>query len=1062
MDQIRRLAVSIASRDCVLFAGSGLTRDSGGATWSELVQYIVKEFNYSSPLLEETSANGFDIMQDVIRDNGQENVANAIRKRLQDAKIPEKYLDLVKLPWFAVFTTNYDLALEKNLREYQNLILRVIATGNEFQLDGLSSELLCVKLMGSIDISNRANGSMILDRADLEIAMDERNSIFRTLAAHAANKSFLFFGYSFSDNLFLTTLNKLSKIIGEVPNTYYAIFPEYPPTAVAYRLLKSNIEIIVDTPENFVKKLANEVSLRNPGDMSKKRIQIGSNIIQIDSTRIGRFLELYHPVLFDELEEHIEIKSFFYGSTASLKPFNNEWHFKRSGINKIIQLIGDESGVDTSFRIISVLGFSGTGRTFAILAAINELIRNYNSLAVRIPYYSINKIPTWDELDNYIEEVTTNIKEGDPTPERIIFVADFELDFVDMQKFIDLINNSTADGLKIPIFLIIESLSNSEHFLHRFLNEKVRFVKMDLILDDAEKKDLKEYLLNTVKRHKFFEISADELDGIINHEKLFLPIIYRTLDPAKRSINRIIEEEYQRLAQRDPRIKDCISFCALSSFFRLPIPFSILKGGLEDRAQKQLSNLDIFEITDSAKTFIKEVRDMRRFYSFSMHHELIANWIVALNGISITDAYLVSLAKSIDLRIKNGAEFFTELYIDIGVNSDESKPFSATGLLDSFESIRRRQPARPILHHLARLYERNDPNDERIIPLLDEALREPIEKYFLIERKENILTTKAKNMWNRDRDNLSNLTINDENMKKIFDLLEQARSSRSPNPHPYDVQASIMLELAKNKEEFEKYDIIDKAIDLLNDGLEKFEIDLKQKDILERRLIECISLIDPIEAEKRAENLVSEKSDGTGFYILAIIEYYQKKNYEKSLEYLDKALKSKDYPLKAISLNIEILLSRNSPDYYQLLNLADKIPESVFTDTWKTAYHKGIIYAINGFPDAANRNFQKAIHLVVQPSFRIPKYIFWMERGRRKTFSGIISTGMQRRFGQIYSHNIPNWDSDIFFSPISQEGHYSLKAGMNINFELGFNIRGPIAFDIRPFKKSIRNDRSEK
>lgn len=133
MDEIERLAISIASRDCVLFTGSGLTRDSGGASWNELVQYIIGEFHYSSPLLDDTSPNNFDIMQDVIRQNGPENVYDAIKKRLQDAKIPEKLLDLAKLPWFAVFTTNYDLAMEKALKDNQNFNLRVIVTGNEFQ-----------------------------------------------------------------------------------------------------------------------------------------------------------------------------------------------------------------------------------------------------------------------------------------------------------------------------------------------------------------------------------------------------------------------------------------------------------------------------------------------------------------------------------------------------------------------------------------------------------------------------------------------------------------------------------------------------------------------------------------------------------------------------------------------------------------------------------------------------------------------------------------------------------------------------------------------------------------
>ena len=1052
MNDLRHLAISIASRDCVLFAGSGLTCDSGGATWSELVKYIMDKFNYKSPLSEDASSDNFDIMQDIIRENGEESVYNAVRDRLRDAKIPESYLDLAKLPWFAVFTTNYDLALEKALREFQFFILRTIVTGNEFQLDGLSSELLCVKLMGSLDIPHHNIGSMILDKGDLEIAMGERNAIFRTLANHAANKSFLFFGYSFFDDLFLTMLSKISKYIGEIPNTYYAVFPKYPEKVTAYKLLKNNVEIIVDDPENFVKRLAHEVSLRNPGDLTKKRIQIGNDILQLDSTRIGRFLELYHPILFEELEEHIEIKSFFYGNTSSLRPFNSKWHFQRKEIDQIIQIILKETFSEKSFQIISVLGFPGTGRTFSILAAINELIRNFNSIAMRIPPYAINRIPTLDELDTYIEEIQRITQDSETTMERIIFFADFELDFSDIQKFRDLVASCKSECLNVPIFLIFEDQYKRETVLSKFFKGIIEFVVMDQSLDDPEKEDLKEYLLQTVKRHNFPETSKEELDKIITHEKTFLPIVYRILDPAKRSINRIIEEDYRKLSNSDPRMKDCLSFCALSSFFGLPIPFSILKGGLEERSKQFLSNPDIFEITDNGSKFIKEVKDIRKFYNFSIYHKIIADRIVYLNGISNTDEYLISLANSIDLRIKTESDFFKELFVDNGVNSDDSKPFSTSGLINAFEAIKKRQPARPVIHHLARLYESVDSGDSRVESLLDEAMREPVERYFLIERKENILTSKARNMWKRDRDTLSNLPINDTRIERIFDLLEEARLSRNPNPHPYDVQAGIMLDVARLKEEEERYRIIDQAIELLNEGLERFEDDPNEKEILENRLIYCISQINPIKAEKRAKNLLDISNDGTGYYILALIEYNQNKNSIKAQDYLEKARKAKEYPLKAISLQIEISFASNTPDYYKLLKLADEIPDSVFQDTWKTAYHKAIIYAINGLPVAANRYFIKSNQLKSRPQFRVPQYIFWMENGRRKTFSGIISTGMRRRFGQIYSHDIPNWDSDIFFSPISQRNYYKLKPGMNINFELGYNTLGPIAFDIRPYK----------
>jgi len=746
---LKELAVSIASRNCALFAGSGLTRNSGGASWDELVKYIEKKFNYSSILTD-----NFDKMEDIQRLNNPEDVYNAVKMRLEGAQIPEDIIDLVKLPWFATFTTNYDLALERALREHQKLSIISLVTGNEFNLDGQVSDLACVKLMGSLDIPYREPGSMVLDKGDFAIAQDERSRIFDTLSRHAAKKSFLFFGYSFSDDLFFTILSKLSKYIGEPKNTFYALFLKKPDSKLEYKLRQNKVEIFIDTPQNFVKKLSHEASLRNPEDLTKKGILLGDEIIRVDTTKIGRFLSFYHPIFFEELEEHVEAKSFFYGNTSSFKPFNNKWNYQRKEIDEVAKTICSSA----SPKIISVLGYPGTGRTFIILAAINKLIRDRNSLAIRIPDYSINKIPESDDLDTYLDEIIKLAKIKNIIPERLVFFANFEMDLDNLRKFIKI-----SEGCNLPIFLIFEDQTSRKELLSKFFTNHIIFVEVDRELIQTERGELEKYLLKVVKDHNFPEISLYQVHEIVSQEGQFLPIVYRTLDPAKRSINRIIEEDYQELAKKNPALKDCISCCAIPSYLGIPIPASVMWEGMENRLREKLTYYDVFDLIDESNRFIKTTQDIRGDYYFSIHHKIIAERLVRLNGMKITDGYLKSLSDSIDLRERIESDFFGALFIENGVNKIEERSgiFSREGLIDSFESIRRRQPARPVLHHLARLYEKANINDPRILPLLDVALREPTERYSLAERKEYILTTKAKIMWNRDRENLIKLSEND-------------------------------------------------------------------------------------------------------------------------------------------------------------------------------------------------------------------------------------------------------------------------------------------------------------
>src|SRR5690606_28744175 len=115
--------------------------------------------------------------------------------------------------------------------------------------------------------------------------------------------------------------------------------------------------------------------------------------------------------------EIIGAKSFFQGNTSSFKPFNNNWNYQRKEIDELVEIVR----LNEPSQIISVLGYPGTGRTFTILAAINRLIREHNSLAIRIPDWSINRIPEFEDLNTYLREVIESAKNRGIRPERLIF-----------------------------------------------------------------------------------------------------------------------------------------------------------------------------------------------------------------------------------------------------------------------------------------------------------------------------------------------------------------------------------------------------------------------------------------------------------------------------------------------------------------------------------------------------------------------------------------------------------------------------------------------------------------
>ena len=1039
------LATAIATRRCALFAGAGLTVDSGG-TWPDLTEFLKKKYGYSSPLKD-----NFEIIGDMCDKFGRTDIYNAVVERLKGARINEPVAKLMVFPWFTTFTTNYDLALETTLNARQKLTVRTILTGKEYALAGLQSEMLCVKLMGSLDVPDKQPGAMVLDPGDLAIAREERSRIFDMLASHAANLSFLFLGYSFNDNLFFEILQKLIKEIGKPKNTYYAVFREEPDEEKAYLLKQYNVEVIVSDLQGFSEELIRQVALKNPADYTLKRIPLGHDVVPIDSTNLVNFLSLYDPVFFEDLEDDVTPLAFIRGNTKSFKPFGRRWHYKRKEIKQIVDFISAEKNA----CIVTVEGNLGTGRTFTILASVYELITQHRALAVKIASFSDNKIPTADSLAQFIEEVErASSKVAIEPPTRIVFWAEFPLASTDISQFVKLV----SEFEKYPISLLSENFKSSHLTEDLFPDKKCFSIDTDVNLTGEEKKSVAQYISAASREHRFPEITEEEACIIADQEKTFLPIMYRAFDPARRSINRIVSDEFGNIAEWD--VKACISLCAIGSSVGIEMPIAVLRKALSKHLNKDLTYPETFHIvTDKAKSFLMESSDHRTNPVVSVYHPYIAQQLIRLIEPEKIREYLLNITRTIDLRSRNEAEFIGSLLIEKGVNweSPPSRPLNNETLKAALIELKSRQPARPIIHHLARLRFRMDRHDEKIIPLLEEALAEPRDAYALVERIENVLTTLAKIKWAQNKDRLITELRDNAEIKEIMALLLRARTSSSPNIHPYDLHAKVLKDLWQTKEGEEKIDLIKEAAGVIQNGLAACADDPVGQKRLSILLVEVISELDPIKSEEIARQLLVSKKDGTGYYALALLEYFKNLDMVKASKFLDIAINTQECPSEAIALKIKILLEDKSPDYKRLYELAVRLDADIkFQDTWETAYHKAVIFTLTGHYTEAAKYFRES-HRMAPRILQRRISVFWMESGHRKVNSGKIDRILTEREGRIYSHAIEGWQDKIFFDPRSQVKKSLLQPGLTVNFELGFSPKGPIAFDVRPFKPSRSN-----
>ncbi|MFB6225426.1 MAG: SIR2 family protein, partial [Candidatus Paceibacteria bacterium] len=258
-EKLNELAAKIAQGDCVLFAGAGLTIEDGGVSWDELVNRTQKKFGYNSPLTD-----NFQILFDIVQKNSEQEIHNFIKSQLSDISLSDPVARLAEMPWFATFTTNYDTALEDTLKERQDTRVRTVLTDGQFEISNSPSHLLCVKLMGSITREPGQSGSMVLTRGDRERAKDKRSRIFDMLASHASNLSFLFVGYSFSDDVFIDILERVISTSGIPDGDFYALFHSQKSEEEQYRLDQLGVNPIIGDIREFSKILSEKVAVRNP------------------------------------------------------------------------------------------------------------------------------------------------------------------------------------------------------------------------------------------------------------------------------------------------------------------------------------------------------------------------------------------------------------------------------------------------------------------------------------------------------------------------------------------------------------------------------------------------------------------------------------------------------------------------------------------------------------------------------------------------------------------------------------------------------------------------------
>lgn len=151
---------------------------------------------------------------------------------------------IINLTINQIWTTNFDSVIETAIEQKYGTVPTVIRESRDILTHGLNGKYIVYKLNGSSDKPS----TMILTKEDFLSYAKKQRLFFEMLKRQLVLDSFLFVGYSFSDNLVLDALREINDVFPSQNKYHYRFL---------LRQTRENLINVCDTEISSYKELAN-------------------------------------------------------------------------------------------------------------------------------------------------------------------------------------------------------------------------------------------------------------------------------------------------------------------------------------------------------------------------------------------------------------------------------------------------------------------------------------------------------------------------------------------------------------------------------------------------------------------------------------------------------------------------------------------------------------------------------------------------------------------------------------------------------------------------------------
>ena len=248
-----RLARTVRSRKCILFAGSGLSAAAGLPTWGEMVLRLVEEAREMprakvqglGELIEKK--DWFSLAEFARTTLPPSDFSEVLMEMLSDKGRPSRAHEVIaRTEYRGIITTNYDRLLELTIARTRSSMPTVFTTAGlpAMGMALFNPAFFIYKMHGDIVESD----GIILTASDYDrmILFSPHSRSF--LHGAMLNHTLLFVGYSLSDPDFQLILRELSLMFQNHVPKHYALIPNCGDFAEEHLLRRLNVQAISYDP----------------------------------------------------------------------------------------------------------------------------------------------------------------------------------------------------------------------------------------------------------------------------------------------------------------------------------------------------------------------------------------------------------------------------------------------------------------------------------------------------------------------------------------------------------------------------------------------------------------------------------------------------------------------------------------------------------------------------------------------------------------------------------------------------------------------------------------------